>query len=70
MTTEQGTQLAQLAAELDAAYRTVHAIMRRLDGDMHDVVGAEVRGMVLSADMQLDTAAEMVARMAKGVTNG
>jgi len=70
MTTEQRTALAQLSAQIDAAYQQVHAAMLRLyDGDMLGVTDMDTRVMVSEADMRLDNAAERLARLAKEATN-
>ncbi len=70
MTTEQRTALAQLSAQIDAAYQQVHAAMLRLyDGDMLGVTDMDTRVMVSEADMRLDSAAERLARLAREATN-
>jgi len=71
MTTEQRTTVAQLAAQIDAAYQQVHAAMLRLyDGDMLGATDMDTRVLVSEAEMRLDSAAERLARIAKGATNG
>lgn len=70
MTTEQRTALAQLSAQIDAAYQQVHAAMLRLyDGDMLGVTDMDTRVLVSEAEMRLDNAAERLARLAKEATN-
>lgn len=71
MTPEQRTTIAQLAAQIDAAYQQTHAAwVRLIDADMEGATDMDTRALVSEAELRLDSAAERLARLAKGATNG
>ncbi len=66
MNEEQLQAIVKMASDLSVAYEQVHAILLRMyDDDIRPLFEIETRVLVSEADARLDTAAEIVAQLAR-----